>query len=344
MLAEVAREPWDGFVAGPENALAHAGVLALARGEVQGISPLVIHGPAGVGKSALLDALVGERLRRRPESAVAYLTGESFAAACASANARSEGEGWAELRARFRNVDLLVLDDLHALARVPLAFDELVPTLDALDEAGAGVAVAARSGPGGWDDWPAKLVSRLSAGLSVRVDPPGLESRRRYLMDRARACKLSLAAEAVDSLSEQADGYRTLDGWLAKLALASRLERRPLDRALAGPLLAEDAPAPAVDIDRIARDVAARFGVRPHELRAVTRRRTVVEPRHLAIGLARELTGLSFAAIGAYFGGRDAATVRHACKMAADRMAADPSLSAAASSLRQQWSRTDEAP
>ena len=92
--------PWDGFLTGPENALAHASVLALARGDAEGISPLVLHGPAGSGKSRLLAGLVGERLLRRPESAVAHLEAEAFAAACAEAAGRPGG--WAELRGRFR--------------------------------------------------------------------------------------------------------------------------------------------------------------------------------------------------------------------------------------------------
>jgi chromosomal replication initiator protein len=332
--------PWDGFLAGPENELAHASVLALARGEGAGISPLVVHGPSGVGKSRLLAGLVGERLLRRPESAIAHLEAEAFAASCAEA-ARQPG-GWSELRARFRRLDLFVLEDLHALERAPLALEELAHTLDALDEAGAGVAVSARAGPGQWSGWPRRLVNRLMGGLAVRVDPPGLSSRRRYLLDRARARGISLAAEAVDSLAEAADGYRTLDGWLANLGLTARLDRRPLDRLLVAPFLEADGALPSLTIDAIARGVAARFGVPLRDLRSSTRRKTVVEPRHLAMHLARTLTGQSFQAIGTYFGGRDTKTVRHACQMATTRLAADPALAAAVATLRQGWRAAEE--
>lgn len=337
--------PWDGFLTGPENALAHASVLALARGEAAGVSPLVVHGPAGVGKSRLLTGLVGERLIRRPGAAVAHLEAEAFAAACAEAAARTGG--WAELRGRFRALDLFVLEDLHALERAPLALTELTHTLDALADAGAGVAVSARAGPGQWRGWPTRLVNRLVGGLAVRVDPPGLASRRRFLLDRARARGVSLSAEAVDLLAEAADGYRPLDGWLARLALTARVERRAIDRALAASVVSGDgAPGPAssssVPIDQVARAVAARFGLTLRDLRSATRRKTVVEPRHFAIHLARDLTGLSFQAIGAYFGGRDPATVRHACKAAAARLSADPALSAALSTLRQRWRESRE--
>ncbi len=330
--------PWDGYLIGPENALAQAGALAMARGETAGVSPLVVHGAAGVGKSRLLAGLVAERLARRPESALAHLEAEGFAAACAEASRRPGG--WEELRERFRRLDLFVLDDLHGLERAPWAMHELTHTLDALDRAGAAVAVSARFGPGRWSGWPSRLVSRLSAGLSVGIDPPSLESRRRYLLDRARARGLALPAESVEPLAGAADGYRTLDGWLAKLALTARVERRGADADLVAPLLAGDPVADGPTVEAIARAVAGAFGIPPRDLRAPTRRAVVAEARHLAMHLARAHTPLSFRAIGAYFGGRDPATVRHACQAAADRLEADPALAAACSALARGWGRS----
>ena len=327
--------PWDGFVHGPENTLAVASASALARGELAGVSPLVVHGPSGAGKSRVLAGLVGERLLRAPGSSLAHLEAEAFAAACAEAAGRPGG--WAEVRGRFRAVGLFVLEDVHALERAPLALAELAHTLDALFDAGAAVAVSAREAPRHWRGWPPRLVNRFVGGLSVRVDPPGPASRRRYLLDRARARKIPLAAEAVDLLADRADGYRTLDGWLARLALAARVDRRPLDRALAEAALDDDGGAPASPtIDRLAREVAATFGLTLRDLRGPTRRAHVAGPRHLAMLLARERTGLSFRSVGAYFGGRDAATVRHACKAAAHRLDADPALAAAVEPLRRR--------
>ena len=285
--APVSQQPWDGFLVGPENALAHAGVMALARGERDGLSPLVLHGPSGVGKSRLLRGLVAEWLARHLESAVAHLSAEQFAAFCAEAADRSGG--WADLRDRFRAVGLFVLEDLHALDRAPLALAELAHTLDALDDAGAVVAVSARTGPSQWSGWPPRLVNRLMGGLSVRVEPPGAASRRRFLLERARERGLTLSAEAVDQLTDAADGYRPLDGLLARLALELRVGRRPLDGRLAAEVLEGDegtAAMPAATIEQIAKAVAARFGVRLRDLRSASRRRALVEPRHLAMHLA----------------------------------------------------------
>lgn len=335
--------PWDGYLSGPENALALASARALAEGSDEGraLSPLVVHGPSGSGKSRLLAGLVAERLRRRPGSAVAHLEAETFAALCAEAAERPAG--WADLRARFRNLDLLVLDDLHALLRAPLALAELAHALDALDDAGASVALSAQAPPSQWTPgpsaWPRRLLSRLLAGLSVRLDPPGLESRRRYVLDAARARALRLSADAVEHLALRADGYRTLDGWLTRLALALRLDpaspTRPLNPSQIDALLADD-PAgldPEARLDRLARAVARRFGVPLRDLRSTSRRQALVLPRHLAIHLARRLTNLSYARLGAYFGGRDPKTIRHACASAARRLAADPALAAALAPL-----------
>ncbi len=270
--------PWDGYLAGPENELAMAAAQAMARGEAAGISPLVVHGPSGVGKSRLLAGLVAERLRREPGTVVAHLDAETFAASYAEAAGSTgdgSGDGWPALRARLREADLLILEDLEGLARAPSARDELAHTLDALEAAGASVAVSARTAPGTWPrrEWPVRLLSRLQGGLTARIDPPGLAARRRYVLNRAGPHGLTLLADAVERLASAADGYRTLDGWLARLALEARIgsehagaivRARALDAVTVNAILAEEAllAGPAASIDGIARSVAARFGVR----------------------------------------------------------------------------------
>jgi chromosomal replication initiator protein len=323
-----------------------------------------------VGKSRLLAGLVAERLRREPGTKVAHLDAETFATECVEAAGPADG-GWPALRSRFRAVDLFVLEDLEGLRRTPWVLDELAHTLDALDASGAAVAVSARSAPGTWPhrEWPARLVSRLRGGVIVRLAPPGLASRRRYVLYRAGQQGLALQAEAVERLAQAADGYRTLDGWFARLALEVRLElkpqtrgeagrtvrdglrspgarqpdARPLDSQTVAAILAEETllAKPVATIDAIARAVATRFGVRLGTLRGPSRRASVVEARHLAMHLARNLNGSSFAVIGAYFGGRDPATVRHACKAAVNRISADPALAAVLATIGQPWQKSD---
>ncbi len=256
-----------------------------------------------------------------------------------------------------------------------MARDELTYTLDALDDAGAIVAFSARSAPATWpkDEWPRRLLNRLSGGLVVKILPPGLASRRRYVLQNASRQGVAIHAEAVETLAQAADGYRTLDGWISRLALEARMKQgqpregragranqrssrpgqsssgsasasappstrslaRPLDVETVAAILAEETllAGARVTIEAVAQRVAERFKVRLSVLRGPGRRASVVLVRHVAMYLARAFTGSSFATIGAYFGGRDAATVRHACKAAALRLQADPSLAAAVASL-----------
>ena len=315
------------------------------RGEVEGYSPLVLHGPSGAGKSRLLDGLVADRLARAPESSVARLTAESFALERAEAAKSDQADAWGGFRERFRDLDLFIIEDIHAFERSPVAFDELTHTLDALLAIGAAIAVSSRSGPGSWTGWPSRLVDRFLGGLSVRVETPGVESRRRFAFETARSRGLTLASDALDLLAETlAAGYRELDGILQRIALSARLNLKShndqylIDKAFVVSVLSTDADAnSSVELDDLVRAVAARFGLKPRDLRALDRHKMVVEPRHLAMLLTRELTALSFAKIGDYFHHRDPATVRHACRASAARLAADPALAAVAEAIREKF-------
>jgi chromosomal replication initiator protein len=281
---------------------------------------------------------VAERVARRPESVVAQIDAETFAALCAEAMTRPDA--WRELRGRFRTLDLFVLEDVQGLERAPLALEELSHTLDALAERGGDVAVSATMPAGAWPmgAWPSRLVNRLVGGLSTRIDPPGEASRRRYLLEQARSRGLAVSAEAVDALAAKASGYRDLDGFLNRLALDARVGRKAIDGGLAADLLdTEGAAAGEVTVETIARAVAARFGVRVNDLRSASRRAALVEPRHIAMHLARTWTKLSFARIGDYFGKRDPKTVRHACQAAEEKLRADPSLAALAETIAGGW-------
>jgi chromosomal replication initiator protein len=366
---EAVPHPWDGYLTGPENELAFAAAQAMARGEHEGISPVLVCGSSGVGKSRLLAGLVVERLARLPRSAVAHLEAQAFAAACAEAACEPSGAGWSRERARFRSVDLFILEDIEDLRRNPLACRELVHTLDALDAGGAGVVISAQATPARWSrqEWPARLLNRLLGGLTVQITPPGPGSRRRYVYQLAGQHGLALQAEAVELLVQAADGYRHLSGWINRLALEARLLReregpsnqKGLPTSCQGKspregpellaahtvasLLAQEACAakPLVAVGTVAQAVGKQFGIPLGELRGPSRRASVTFARHVAMHLARTVTGSSFAAIGTYFGGRDPSTVRHACRAAASRFKSDPGLAASAAALAQAWLKAE---
>ena len=361
----VPSHPWDGYLSGPENELAMAAAQALARGEREGISPLVVHGPSGVGKSRLLAGLVAERLRRQPGSAVAHLDAETFAAACVEAAGEPGVGGWSALRGRFRAVDLFVLEDLEGLERAPwLATSWRTRSMRSRPRARAW---RSRRGPrpgrgrdwGGrpgwstacWGAWrpgsirpgsPRAAATSSSApaaragapGRGGRDDRPG---RRRLPHPRRLDRPAGLGSPAQSPARGPGRRLKARQSRRPRCRRTCSIRRRSPPSWPRKPLLAE----PTVTIDAIARAVADRFGVRLAVLRGPSRRASVVEARHLAMHLARLHSGSSFAAIGTYFGGRDPATVRHACKAAVVRLDADPALAAAVATLGRGWQKSE---
>ncbi|MDX2038175.1 MAG: DnaA/Hda family protein [Isosphaeraceae bacterium] len=329
----------EGFLISAENMLAYTCILAMS--EKSGVVPpiVLLRGPSGVGKSALLELLVRERLRRHTGDSAALVTGDAFSTECSEADDRPGG--WSELRERYRRLDLLALDDLQGLKRNPLAVNELLHTLDALESRGASIAVTLRNTPGFWRGWPRALVSRFLAGLSVMVEVPSLETRRRFLLESLRRRSLLLSAEAVEYLAESADRIPTLNGWLNYLERAVPVRSIALSRARVELLITREELGTGVTIPEIAKAVARAFSVSLRDLRGPSRRPIFVEPRHYAIHLARRYTGAGYARIGQYFGRRDAKTIRHACAAAAARLDADPAAAALLDALSRPWKDAD---
>jgi chromosomal replication initiator protein len=319
----------------PENSLALACVNALVKQESGLPSLLILHGASGVGKTRLLGALLDSWHQARSEDSTALLTGESYATDCSLAD--QQPNGWAELRLRFRGLNLLAIDDIHGMERNPLALKELAHILDELDAGGATIVITAKVAPGQWLGWPPRLVNRFLSGLSVKIDPPSLTTRRRYVLALSRQLGMGVTAEAVEALALASDGFRAINGWLPTLRLASVLERKSVDRAFVQSFLEKEASLRAPSLETIARAVAARFGVTLQDLKSSTRRATVVEPRHLAIYLARAYSGASYAVIGRFFGNRDTKTIRHACDVTARRLNEDPALLAVKEALCRNW-------
>jgi chromosomal replication initiator protein len=241
-------------------------------------------------------------------------------------------DGWRTLRARLRSQELLVVDGFEAVLASPRCQRELVHVLDGFSRSGACAVLTARRPPGHWDEVagavPARLRSLTLAGVTVSVARPGLELRRRFVLERVHGRGIALSEDAIDWLAGNAAGFRELDGCLTTLAFAARVAGpHDASRALGAEevisLLSnrphEAAPA-QVDLNALARAVARHFGVRVGDLTGPSHERRFSEARHLAIWLAREETGASFAALGRHFGGRDPKTVRYACERSAARI------------------------
>jgi chromosomal replication initiator protein len=221
--------------------------------------------------------------------------------------------------------DLVIVEDLQFLA--VRAAEPLARLLDDLERRRIPIMVTASTGPQGLE-LPARLSNRLVRGLVVGMEPPGLASRRALLENRARGRQMALPPEVLDWLAEHViGGGRQLDGALTRLEALARLHARPLDVAAVAEHFREEANATAPTVERIAERVGGHFRVAPRQLLSSRRNRDVLLPRQVGMYLARQLTRLSLEQIGAYFGGRDHSTVRHACRKVELALAADAALS-----------------
>ena len=341
---EAAAHPWDGYLTGPENELAMAAAQAMARGEHRGLSPLVVYGPAGVGKSRLLAGLVAERLRREPGSAVAHLDAETFAATYAEAAGEpGTGDGWSALRDRLRTVDLLILEDLEGLLRAPgratsCAYARRARGLwrrrGGLGADGARDLAASRmAGPAGQP--VAGGLDRADRPARAGLPPPLCPQPRR----RARPDAPGRGRRAARRGRRRIPHPRWLarpDGARGPARVQTGRRQGPCTRCADGRRDPGrgDGPGQSRRVDRLDRPVRRRAVRRPA--------RDAPRPQPAGIDRRGEApgdvprsrhTGSSFAAIGAYFGDRDPATVRHACRAVVERLATDPALAAVASAI-----------
>lgn len=311
------------LVALPEN---RSGLLALTRlaarltsvDRCDGDNPLYLRGPSGSGKTTLVNALLSELARHRPGPLTAVIQAAELRDRVPSAESLAAN-------------DLIVLEDLQ---RVPARHaPALASLLDELTVRGVQVIVTAAVGPG-YLELPARLRSRLASGLVVGLEPLSPASRLALLEDKAERRQVAVSRDILAWLAGRLRSPRELEGALSQLQMLSRSERRPLTLATVNAHFTTEEPAERPAVERIARGVGRYFRVEPAELKSARRHRHVALPRQVGMYLVRQLTGLSLAEIGAYFGGRDHTTVLHACRKVEQALGRDPALSGAVRDLR----------
>ena len=309
----------------PENRLARFAVQRVAAGLHPGgrrsANPLLLHGPAGVGKSHLVNVLVRAIARRVPGAAVT----------CLAATNWGEKDG-TDARRAARGSELIVIEDLQHL---PVrGTEEFAAWFDELHARRVQMVFTALAGPAGLG-LPGRLASRLGAGLAVRLEPLATASRLKLLWAGARRRRLRLSHEVLSWLAERLSGSgRDLEGALHRLDALARAHGRPPDLTAVASAFDELTPEGRLTVERILRRVSSYFRIDPKQLQSARRGRDVLLPRQVGMYLARQLTGLSLAQIGASFGGRDHSTVLHACRKVERALGADAGLSSAVRSLR----------
>lgn len=331
---------FEQFVIGDSNRLAHAAALTVAEMPAHAYNPLFICGPPGVGKTHLLSSIAKLLLSCNPSLVVRCTTGEAFTNEFIDALSGRRTEAF---KARFRDIDVLLLDDVQFLERKAKTEEELFHTFNALHDGGRQIVLTSDRPPNDLQALEDRLRERFGAGLVADIGPPDIATRLTILRKRAQHDNLDLADErALHVIAERVDSnVRALEGALIRVVAFSSLTGRALTGELAGEVLDKLYPRPARDlyggagaIGEIQAAVGKHFGVSQQELLSTSRNARIAWPRQLAMYLVRELTSESLPAIGRHFGGRDHTTVMHACRRVSARIEDDAGVREAVEKLR----------
>ena len=334
------RNTFETFVVGSNNQMAHAAALAVAQAPAQAYNPLFIYGDTGLGKTHLMHAIGHAILRNNPDARVAYLSTEKFTNEFIQA---LQENGMINFRQRYRNADVLLLDDVQFLAGKERIQEEFFHTFNDLFESGKQIVLSSDRRASEIQKLEARLVSRFEWGLPADIQAPDLETRVAILRTKAATLKCGLPEPVITFIAQNiTKNIRRLEGALIKVASYSALSNKPLDLAtterLLHDMLVEQAQS-ILTIETIQKRVADHFQIRHSDMTSKRRPNNIAIPRQAAMYLARTLTKHSLQEIGDAFGGRDHGTVIHACKAVDNMMEQDASMRGSIEFLKNQLSR-----
>jgi len=318
---------FDSFVVGPSNQLSHAAARAVAEAPAGSYNPLFVHGDVGLGKTHLLQAICHKAMLAGRLLKVRYLSSETFVNEFIAAVSRGDLDTF---RYRYRNVDMLLIDDIHMLANKERTQEEFFHTFNTLYNNSKQIVLSSDSPPSEIPTLRDRLISRFEWGLVTEIASPRYETRLAILRRKARERDVDIPEDVLSYLAENIDrNIRELEGAVTKVVGYAKLISRKIDLDLARQalgFLGERSHGPVTGVERILDKVCKHFDVRVADLRGRRRTQSVVIPRQVAMYLLRNLTNLSLEEVGQHLGGRDHSTVLYAVGKVKDRMGADPVL------------------
>jgi chromosomal replication initiator protein len=321
------RYTFENFVVGPSNRHAHAYSLGVANSPAKAYNPLFIYGGVGLGKTHLIQAICHQiKNKSTVNQKICYMPSERFTNELIDA---IQHHSTAAFRQKYRNMDVLVIDDIHFIAGKESTQEEFFHTFNTLYDAHKQIIISSDRTPKEISSLQERLVSRFSWGLTTDIQPPDLETRVAILKKKIEREPVSVSDEVIFFIAQLIKtNIRELEGALIRTIAYSLLEEKPITLDLTKEVLKEllKEPQKLITVDFIQRCVAEEFGVSLHDLKARCRQKTIVFPRQIAMYLSRELTELSLPEIGNFFGGKDHTTVLHAYKKIKDGINKDSRL------------------
>ncbi len=304
---------FDTFVIGSGNRFAHAASLAVAEAPAKAYNPLFIYGGVGLGKTHLMHAIGHYVQDHNPSAKVVYLSSEKFTNEFINSIRDNKA---VDFRNKYRNVDVLLIDDIQFLAGKEQTQEEFFHTFNTLHEESKQIVISSDRPPKEIPTLEDRLRSRFEWGLITDITPPDLETRIAILRKKAKAEGLDIPNEVMLYIANQIDSnIRELEGALIRVVAYSSLINKDINADLAAEALKDIIPSSkprVITIHEIQRVVGEHFNVKLEDFKAKKRTKSVAFPRQIAMYLSRELTDFSLPKIGEEFGGRDHTTVIHA--------------------------------
>jgi chromosomal replication initiator protein len=315
------RNNFESFVIGPNNEIAHAASLAVAKTPARTYNPLFIYGGVGLGKTHLMQAIGQYVISAKKGAKVMYLSSEVFINEFIDA---IQHNNLVKFRKRYRQADLLLIDDIQFLGGKERSQEEFFHTFNTLFDGHKQIVLSSDRPPSEIANLEHRLVSRFEWGLTAELQPPDVETRMAILRKKAHTLQIKLRDEIFDFLANRIrTNVRRLEGALMRVASFASLSGKELTNEVVEHLLKDilqEEARHSVTIEQIQRRVAEHFDVRLADMTSKRRPANIAFPRQIAMYLARELTKASLNEIGDAFGGRDHGTVLHACKLVKRRM------------------------
>lgn len=331
---------FDSFVIGNSNRFAHAASLAVAESPAKAYNPLFIYGGVGLGKTHLMHAIGHFILQSNPKARVVYVSSEKFTNELINS---IKDDSNIEFRNKYRNVDVLLIDDIQFIAGKERTQEEFFHTFNALHEANKQIILSSDRPPKEIPTLEDRLRSRFEWGLIADIQPPDFETRIAILKKKADVEKLDIPNEVMVYIASQIkSNIRELEGALIRIVAYSSLTNREVSVDLASEALKDiisNKKSKQITIEYIQEAVAAYYNLRVEDLKSQRRTRNVAFPRQIAMYLARKLTDMSLPKIGEEFGGRDHTTVIHAYEKISESLQKDEALQSAINDLSKKISQ-----